>query len=173
MESNGDLDRMIDSALAGYSSAQPLEGLEERVLNRVRMSARRRVLGWAVAGAVVASLVVAAIFVRMPRAASRDIVRVQTPAPPRLVPEVKQVRVTPKHRPRRIAIRRAEPPRQLPKLEQFPSPAPLTAEERALLAFVEHHPDEVKQLAAERQKSNELIAIQPIQIPPLRSDGAQ
>ncbi|HVP46741.1 MAG TPA: hypothetical protein VMT32_09165 [Bryobacteraceae bacterium] len=174
MESNGDLDRMIDTALAGYSSAQPLEGLEERVLNRVRLSARRRVIGWAVAMAVVASVVVAAIFVRIPRAAvpaGQDVARVQTPAPPRLVPET--LRIAPKQRRGRIVTKRAEPPRPLPRLEQFPSPTPMTTEERALLAFVEHHPDEAKQLVTQQQKSGEPIEIQPIQIAPLQSDGAQ
>jgi len=32
MENNGELDRTIDSALAGYSGVEPLAGIEERVL---------------------------------------------------------------------------------------------------------------------------------------------
>jgi len=176
MESNDELDRMIDSALAGYSSAQPLAGLEERVLNRVRLtdSARRRVLGWTVAIVAVTFVLLIAILVRMPYApVSHGIARVQTPAPARPVPEVEQVRVAPKHRRGRVATRRAGSPRPLPKLEQFPAPAPLTAEERALLAFVEHYPDEAKQLVTEQQKSGEPIEIQLIRIPPLQSNGAQ
>ena len=176
MESNDALDRMIDSALAGYSSARPLEGLEERVLNRVRLmdSARRRMLGWTVAIAVVASVVMVAILVRMPHApVSHDFARVHTPAPARPVPKVEEARVAPKHRRGRITPKRAESPKLLPKLEQFPAPAPLTAEERALLAFVEHYPDEAKQLVTERKKNDEPIEIQPIQMPPLPTDGAQ
>src|SRR5436305_2365987 len=37
-----DLDRLIDCGLAGYSSAEPLVGLEQRVLRRVRSVRRRR-----------------------------------------------------------------------------------------------------------------------------------
>jgi hypothetical protein len=176
MENNDDLDRMIDSALAGYSSAQPLAGLEERVLNRVRLSARRRVIAWAVAGAVVASVMVAAIFVRMPRApapASHDVARLQTPGPSLPVPVKEEPRVAPKHRRGRIATMRAEPPRPLPKLEQFPSPMPITAEERALLAFVKHHPAEAKQFVAERQNGDKPIEIEPIEMAPLQRNGAQ
>jgi hypothetical protein len=169
MENNDDLDRMIDSALAGYSSAQPLAGLEERVLNRVRLSARRRVIAWAVAGAVVASLVVAAIFVRMPRVpatAIHDTAAVETPAPPR--PVLQESQVAPKRRWGRAATKGAEPPRPLPKLEAFPVPTPLTAEERALLALVEHHPDEAMRLVAKRRESNKPIEIDPIQIAPIQ-----
>jgi hypothetical protein len=51
---------------------------------------------------------------------------------------------------------------------------PITTEERALLAFVAQHPADAQQAFAELQKrSNEPIEIQPIQIPPLQSDGAQ
>jgi len=172
MESNGELDRLIDSALAGYSSAQPLAGLEERVLNRVRLtdSARRRVLGWAVTIAVGASVVVAAIFLRIPHAPSpamHDTAGIQTAAPPQSVPE--ELRVAPKRCRVRIETRRAERGRPLPKLEQFPSPTPMTAEEQALRSFVERYPVGAQQAFAQLHKwSNEPVEIEPIQIPPIQ-----
>jgi hypothetical protein len=54
-----DLDRLIDGALSGYSNVEPLAGLEDRVLNRVRVEASRRrrriwILGVLAAPALVA-----------------------------------------------------------------------------------------------------------------------
>jgi hypothetical protein len=50
---------------------------------------------------------------------------------------------------------------------------PMTDEERALVAWVGRAPIEAVQAFAELQKRGaEPIAIQPIQIPPLQSDGA-
>ena len=54
------IDGMIDAALAGYSEAEPLPGLESRVVGRLRLreSAVRRV-GWgALAVGVAAALAV-------------------------------------------------------------------------------------------------------------------
>src|SRR5690242_2465936 len=169
MEGNDELDRRIDNALAGYSGAEPLAGIEERVLRRVRTASRRRVFGWAAAIAVAAALVVTVSVVRTPRVV-RPTYRVEIPAVMRPAPVVEKARVVTARRARTRA-RRARP---LPKLEQFPAPTPLTAEESALIAFVKHRPAEAQQVFAELQKRvDEPIEIQPIQIPPLESDGAQ
>ena len=54
-----DLDKLIDGALSAYSAAEPLAGLEQRVLGRVRaaQASRRRRWRWALAAATVAALV--------------------------------------------------------------------------------------------------------------------
>jgi hypothetical protein len=168
MASNDELDRGIDDALAEYSGAEPLAGLEERVLHRVRVAARRRLFGWAAAIAVAAALVVTVSVVRVPHHADPPTYRVGVPAVMRPAPEKSRVVTARRAKPRALRARR------LPKLEQFPAPTPPTAEERALIAFVEHHPAEAEQVFAALQKrSDEPIEIQPIQIPPLRSDGAE
>jgi len=170
MEGNDELDRRIDSALVGYSDAEPLAGLEERVLRRVRVASRRRMLGWAVTLAAAAALVVTAIVVRAPHHSDPPTYRVGVPAVMRPAPVVEKPPVVTVRR----AKSRAARARRLPKLEQFPAPTPLTPEERALIAFVEHRPAEAQQVFAELQKRvDEPIEIQPIQIPPLESDGAQ
>jgi hypothetical protein len=116
---------------------------------------------------------VVAIFLRIPRApapAIHDIARVQAPAPPQPVPGTS--RVAPKRHRGRIAIKRAERRRPLPKLEQFPSPTPMTAEERALRSFVERYPVEAQQAFSQLHKwSNEPVEIEPIQIPPIQING--
>ena len=180
MNSNGRdrLDRMLDDALAGYSSAEPLAGLEDRVLRRVRASeaTRRRALQWAFALVAAAALVLLAIVMRTPHSAApktANEARVQIPAP--VQPAVaEKPRVASKHRRSRIAALRARSSEPLPKQEQFPAPTPLTAEEQALRSFVERHPAEAQQVFAQLQKrSNAPIQIEPIQIAPLQIDGAQ
>jgi hypothetical protein len=77
-------------------------------------------------------------------------------------------------RTRRSTPRRSARSKTLPKLEQFPVPTQLTAEERTLLAFAERNPKVAQDILAEMQRQNdEPVEIVPIQIPPLRSDGAQ
>lgn len=177
MASNDELDRMIDGALASYSGAEPLAGLEERVLNRVRVAEaerpRLRLWRWVLVGSVLAALVVVAIVLRTqrnPAPKTNDIARVETLAPLVQTPAREAPRVAPTRR----GVGKVFQPKRLPKLEQFPAPAPLTAEERALLAFVERSPKDAQQAFADLQKrTNERIEIEAIQIPPLQIDGAQ
>ena len=61
------LDRQIDCALAAYSDAEPLAGLEERIVARVRLaSARRRRWWWAAAVPAAAAVAVVLIYPRPP-----------------------------------------------------------------------------------------------------------
>lgn len=61
---------------------------------------------------------------------------------------------------------------RLPKREQFPTPTPLTAEERALLAFVEQSPRQAEKVLADtRRRSEEPIRIEEIHIEPLPDGG--
>lgn len=171
MKSNDELDRTIDGALAGYSDAEPLAGLEERVLNRVRLAeaGRRCVLGWVFAFVVVASLAMVAIVVRTPRHSEPKTYVVGIPAVEGPALAAERPLVATKRRAKSHAPRK----RPLPKQDQFPAPLPITAEERALLALAEHPKDAEDAFADLRKRSDTLIEIQPIQIPPLESDGAQ
>ena len=56
----------------------------------------------------------------------------------------------------------------LPRLPQFPAPAPMTNEERALLAFVARAPKQAQEaLIDAQQQSVEPIRIEEIKIQPL------
>jgi hypothetical protein len=171
MESNGELDRTLDSALAGYSDVEPLAGLEERVLYRVQAAeARRRsVLVWAFAFVAAAALVVPVIVMRAPRHSEPKNHIVGQLAVKRPAPAVEKPRLAPK----RLAKSRPSRQRLLPKQEQFPAPRPISAEERALLALVREHPAKAQEVFVALQKSGEPIEIPAIQIPPLQSDGAR
>jgi hypothetical protein len=119
------------------------------------------------------ALVAAVIVVRTPHHAmpkSHDVARVGVQAPDRPVPAAEKPRIITKRRVK-LRVARREP---LPKLEQFPTPVPLTAEERALIAFVTRYPKEAQQAFEDlRKRSEEPIEIQPIQIPPLEDSGGQ
>ena len=160
-ESYDELDRIIDCGLAGYAAHDPLAGLEDRVLNRVRLSnAGRRKLSWrywALALPVLAALMLLAVASKSSRAPVARLqplpaARGETPAP---VPAQGVTRAA-------IARRSSRHTQPLPKRNQFPTPTPLTAAERALIAIAELPPLE---------KNSEEIQIAPIEIPPLKIDG--
>jgi hypothetical protein len=173
-----ELDDLIDGVLPGYSSAEPMEGLEDRVLHRVQAAdtARRSPwycrLGFAIPA--LAAVLFAGLALRMGwNPQSRATITTQevavfeppslTPLQPSLAPTTRVVKPEPK-----------DPARSLPKEEQFPTPTPITAEERALVAWVGRAPMEAEQAFADlRKRSAEPIKIEPIEIPPLQSDGTQ
>jgi hypothetical protein len=162
------LDRLIDNALASYSGGEPLAGLEERVMQRVRAQGafRRFALGkWALALAAVA-LAGLVIFFRPPNAAkpvAPAVVAAKAAAPILLpaapTPAVRVIRTS----------RRA-----LPKQAEFPRPVPVTGEERALLALADQPPDQgPNPLIAWQPRTAQPIQIDEITIEPLRREDAK
>jgi len=157
------IDRLIDGALASYADREPRPGFEQRLLYRIHASGRRkRVLRWWAAAIPVAACVLgAAVF--WPRRApepKRPVVATVRPAAPVVEPPIQL--------PPGAAIQTRRK-RVLPRQAQFPAPAPLTREERALLAFVERAPEEAWKALNETKP----IRIQEIQIPPLESDDGK
>jgi hypothetical protein len=161
-----DLDKLIDGALAGYSSAEPLAGLEQRVLNRARAerSSRQR-RGWWTAVALAASAVAAALVAVAPQRRVPAPVAVVLP-PPQVEPASPAVVSGAAPRPA-AAVRRARGPRVLPKRNLFPTPSPLSPQERLLVQLAESRP----QLLLGRPVDE--ICIKPIEIAPLQVDGGQ
>jgi hypothetical protein len=61
-------------------------------------------------------------------------------------------------------------PAPLPKLDVFPTPRPLTAEEQALAVFISHASDAERKALIESQKQFQApISIAAIRIPPLET----
>jgi hypothetical protein len=174
-----ELDRIIDRGLAGYSSREPLAGLEDRVLNRIRLEAAgpRRSRWWALALVVpaLAALVIVAVVSRSGHAPiAKSIQTAGVVAPPlSMAPALPPAAVS---RPAR-RTRGAKPSRAslrfLPKRDQFPTPSPLTPEERALILLAQARPAEVEAFAELQRKNLKDIEIPPIEIPPLRIEGIQ
>jgi len=153
-----DLDAM-DRALAQYSNVEPLAGIEQRVLNRVRAygAVRRSGLArWALAVAFAAAAVLTTTAVlshhpsaksgagSQPAAASQAALAAPKPAAPA------EFTKRPGHYGRR--------------------PAPLSREERALLALVARAPDQARDALLDLQRrGTEPLRIEEIGIEPLRS----
>ena len=134
------VDELLDASLRRYASAEPRPGLEGRVLAgvRARQQAMRRRTAWFwVAGlasaAAMATLLVISLAHRQPAPSpaiakapvtpSAPVVAKAVPATPRPVP----------HRPLRHVVPAAVDWRP----QQFPTPRPLSEQEKLLVAYVQ------------------------------------
>src|SRR5687767_12344581 len=134
-----DLDDLLDRALAGYSP-EPRPGLAQRVIAHVH--ADRKPSGWwrlIFAIPILASVIF--VFVNRnhaPRPAPRPapVSQAKVEAPQVVLPSSEPV---PAMKPVRQKRRRLP---QATKQDQFPSPAPLTKEETALLQLAMRAPDQ-------------------------------
>lgn len=139
-------DRLLEKALACYANEEPRPGVERRILARV--AARRARTRWMLCGVATAGLVA---MVTAPRHE-----RMAIPIPP---PQPVPVAVTAPAAP-------VIAPRDRPKPARFPSPQPLTREERAWLALSDAG------VVADLMPDNiEPIQIEELTIPPIRIDG--
>lgn len=141
------VDDLLEASLARYRGEEPRAGLEMRVLAGVRSrerAARRRWLGWAVAGCagLVAVIALTLHFARAPRRQPTPSASLGQPAAkapamaseaqPSLRPSGPVQRAGEEPRTARTAVRATKPTRP----EQFPTPMPLTEQEKLLLAYV-------------------------------------
>ena len=159
------IESLLDDALASYSRQEPLPGLPRRVLDRLHADTAPRFAfpRWAWAVPAAACLLSAGILWNR-HAATPE--RVQ-------VTQVSQVAAARETAPARPATPRiVDRPRKrkaLPRLPQFPAPAPVTDEERALLAFVTRAPKEAQEALIDAQQLGvEPIRIEEIKIQPLQ-----
>jgi len=148
------MDERLDEALKRYGEVEPRSGLEGRVFRRLqaeraRSAGSRWWLPVTAAAAALAALGGALLVSVRPDhapAPSKIVATINHPAAaagaqPRLDPQI-QARVTPRPRTRRAAVipdphaseRRDRP---APRLDQFPSPMPLSEQEQLLAHYVQ------------------------------------
>lgn len=186
MPERDDLDRLLDSALSTY--AEPRSGLEKRALARVMArvdeahdvgpAPRRRWLVWAVAIPLTAciALYVAISDVRQPHTngVQQAPKHEQASIPPSQAPPQKTLHAAGPSK-ARVAARVIQHPGTTaavadapgPKLDVFPAPQPLSAQEQALIALAKQSP-ELRQEALARAKQDDTpLRISEIQIPPI------
>jgi hypothetical protein len=158
-----ELDSILDEALASYWDAEPLAGLEERIVTRIRATQRRT---RAVAAGIVLALsaVMCAVIFGVP-----------TPSHPKLPVKLTAApRVEAKPLPfRRVDVSASKPTsrrRQIaPKAATFPMRSPVTQEERLLLVMLTQNPGAAAELDRFRQRQNAPLEITPLDIPELPS----
>lgn len=154
-----DLDRVIDAALEKYASVEPRAGLQERILASLGAADRNKRGAWwmwGVAAVLAAVVLVAGTLVwrsriTHPPVAIRPSSTQQTPRVPefaqgeRMPPPVK--------RPLRgggRSVARHETVAANPKLNVFPSPLPLSEQERLLAIYVGQFPEHAALVAEAR-----------------------
>jgi hypothetical protein len=157
-----DLDRALDGALAKYAAVEPRAGLEERIRANLRSAdaptGAPAWWNWRIAAALAAVLVIAASLAwRWNKASHRPIVLHR--------PEVQQAPIAPYRSSdepafasqRKPARHRMTKPRSQPqvaavepKLDVFPSPLPLSEQEKILSFYVEEYPEHAVLVAEAR-----------------------
>jgi hypothetical protein len=153
-----ELDRELSAALASYAGAEPRSGLENRVLANLRTErlrlANRSWWCWGVVAVFVAAIVVAVGLAwrtgkpSVPAATSHSLPTKQDPQPAWSAanePINGKVRPQPLPAPRKRTAPRPQPAVVVaeaePKLDQFPSPEPLSEQEKILASYVAEYPE--------------------------------
>ncbi|MDQ6759519.1 MAG: hypothetical protein M3Z32_06590 [Acidobacteriota bacterium] len=154
------LDSILDGALSRYASAEPLAGIEQRVLNRIGAAGpghrTSKILAWALCCPVLIALVPMAISVWT--AAVMKPAHIDFASVPHIAP------------PANAFVRVRQPVRKCPFRIALPSTS-LSSEERGLLALVQSHPAEAQEFLAWMQRPVEdpvdidEIEVTPLQIP--------
>ncbi|MGO9088628.1 MAG: hypothetical protein ACLQBK_25770 [Candidatus Sulfotelmatobacter sp.] len=165
---HAELDRALDAALAKYAAVEPRAGLEQRLLANLRAERAqvpdRAWWRWSLAAALTAVVVVALALAWRSGGPSHRVVEnppsptpqsAQTSAQVSSNDDRQQIRGTqsgPQERGarRRAAIHRAQPKvviATIPKLDQFPSPQPLSEQETILKSYVAKYPEQAVLIA--------------------------
>lgn len=167
-----ELDSTLDAALAKYAAIEPRAGLEDRVLANLRAE-RARVPDrswwrWSLAGALAAMVVVAVALAWRSVKPFPSVVTNHNPAATQTAKEpathvvasssgnqILRNQVPPQQR---VALRRAATHHSRskavmadnPKLDQFPSPQPLSEQEKILESYVANYPEHAALIARAR-----------------------
>jgi hypothetical protein len=197
MNDNEQLDNILDEALSAYREAEPLAGLEDRVLQRLRLQPEsRRIASWKW-GALAACAVLLSIVAWLgwhghgtqTKARPQPIEVRNNVAPPETKTATGSADTGSSNAaPQRLSksqaksgqdaneqrlgaeSRRAQALIQNDREREYSrEPVPLTREERQLLAVAQTHPDALQTIAHEDQP----ISIAPLTIQPLPSEANQ
>jgi hypothetical protein len=194
MTNDHQFDELLDHALIEYRDAEPLSGMEDRVLQRLQSQpVERRNVRW-IWGAIAAcaALILIGVWIGVENSTTPHLPTAGKYGSPATTPHLptdgkygppaemataraaEQPNLTPTP-PKAGGVRhptpiaRAEAPtRTATTNPQFPTPAPLTEEEHALLAMLHANPDA---LPKPRENSDD-TAIAPLEIKPLAGSTA-
>lgn len=165
---SGGFDHLLDAALANYSSVEPRSGLEERVLANLHSEQAQSIdhAGWRWGIAAVAALVIV-VFSLMMRSGKQPLPLVKNPPivlPGSQAPEAHRPEVARQNdnfdSPRRTpAVRHVAAPSTheevaaaYPRLDQFPSPQPLSEQEKLLTGYIAANPEHAGLVAEARME---------------------
>jgi hypothetical protein len=175
-ERERDIGQWLESALGQYGKVEPRTGLESRLLANLRVErnriASRRRWWWATGAATALAVIVAAVWVgegdreRNPgskagvsTSASSSTMTHREAAPRPIEPRpalgaTHAVTAAAKHGPTTRPLRDLAVGRT-PKLAQFPSPRPLSEQEKILMSYVAQYPQTAALVAQDRAEALE------------------
>lgn len=183
MRDKDDLDLLFDSALSTYADPGLDTGLEQRILARITAESapapRPRWMLWAIALPVAACLFIFLTLLRTPRPQSGRPVQPLATEPPQVVaarvipPAVQHYAASRGHKPHAspqspALVAPVANPGLLSKRDIFPSPRPLSPQERALVEFATQVPEPQRRAVVEAQMQDDApLRIADLHIPPL------
>jgi hypothetical protein len=155
------LEHEVDAALAEYAAAEPRAGLEKRILANLEEERKRTPFGewgrWTAVAALGAAVIVVVLSF-MFRSAHQQ--RAAQPVPLAATPEENIHSGTQAADPTSVKPRIVRKLRHLPvvatagpRLAQFPSPQPLSEQERILESYIEDYPDHAALIAEARTEA--------------------
>ncbi len=171
------IDDMLDSLLANYSSAEPRPGLETRIMANLILANPRDAesreasrgwwgFKWLWAGAALAAVIVIGVLIGGKRHAappSRTVVQIAQPAaqqpqvqpkPPETAPEIaRKQRQRRPHRAAMITAARNSGLKPEARPANFPTPFPLSEQERLMLAYLNNRPRQ--EVIAQMQRTDQ------------------
>jgi hypothetical protein len=172
------IDDLLDAGLARYSNVTPRPGLEGRMLANVRAERERN--SWFLWAGMLAAGAVAAIIVVGVFDLARSIGRPASPlaattrqSAPQVVASLPAVEPALPPPPSRQAAKErvprivAETARQETRLDVFPSPQPMTEQEKLLLEYVRRNSPEVLSASAADSTAIQEVKIKELRITPL------
>jgi len=139
------MDMLLDAALAQYGGSEPLHGMEERVLARLRQPAPQRAWWMWVAAAAAAMAIVAGVVVMTRPAEQKAAPGVaQQAQPPATMPRQSAPPASAPQHARSVAPHtasvQAAQVEKLPRLDVFPTPEPPSQQELLLVRYVRGTP---------------------------------
>lgn len=161
------LDLALDAALVEYSDVEPRAGLEQRILAHLQSKGARLLSRswwrWSAAGAIAVLLALTVALAWRPNRATKTVGQTHPPAAvervqasPTPVAVHRQTRTHASMHARSTSARRHARQSVVvarePKLDQFPSPEPLTREELALVRYVRQFPRDALAVAIEQEE---------------------
>ena len=180
------LHRWLERALVEYGNAEPISGLEGRVLanlqsERERITARQRWF-WALTLTATVAVIILAVWMESDTA-QRTRIPTSKSAPSEQRAESKQRlvqsakpgmfqqsrKITSQHVKQNRTVRSFEAV-AAPKLDRFPSSQPLSEQERLLLAYLNQTPKEEVMLAIVKTNSNQDLHVKDLEIQSLENE---
>jgi hypothetical protein len=171
-DKNGTVDRWLDAGLRQQAQVVPSEGLENRILANLSEQRRSHTYYWRWTPVLAGLIFVVIMAIFWPKQAAQpviqsDEVRPQPSQAIKSTPEIaSQTRRTP---PRHATGKSADDATAAtaPKLDQFPSPRPLSQQEELLLAYLRQVPKEELKLDLRSDISVKPLSVKNLDIPPL------